>query len=184
MLINAYRSWPLPAWRCSPARCSTSRESSMARIQAEPNVRAFLDMLALSEIGNKLLAESDDGYNVIVGGQLFHSYIDHPRVRVQVKPGLWSTAAGRYQLLGSGSTRTRRSSSSRTSAPRRRTPSPSSSSRKVQGAPADPRWRCRGRDRPLLEDLGIAARRRLRAAREQARRFLLAAYLNAGGVLA
>lgn len=71
----------------------------MARIKAEPNVLAFLDMLALSEIGNKLLAESDDGYNVIVGGQLFHSYIDHPRVRVQVKPGLWSTAAGRYQLL-------------------------------------------------------------------------------------
>lgn len=64
-----------------------------------PNERAFLDMIAFSEIGPDLLAASDDGYNVLVGGKLFQSYLDHPRVRVQVKPGLWSSAAGRYQLL-------------------------------------------------------------------------------------
>lgn len=41
--------------------------------------KAYLDMLAWSEIGDKLLKSSDNGYNVIVGGTLFNSYVDHPR---------------------------------------------------------------------------------------------------------
>lgn len=61
-----------------------------------PNLKAFLDMIAVSE-GTK--GKGDDGYNVIVGGALFDSYVDHPRKLVWVKPGLASTAAGRYQLL-------------------------------------------------------------------------------------
>lgn len=60
------------------------------------NVCAFLDMLAVSEIGPKLLASSDDGYNVLVGGNLFASYADHPNI---YNRSLNSTAAGRYQLL-------------------------------------------------------------------------------------
>lgn len=60
--------------------------------------QAFLDMLAWSE-GTSTIAGSDNGYNVLVGGALFHSYADHPRIKVQVKPGLVSSAAGRYQLL-------------------------------------------------------------------------------------
>ena len=73
----------------------------MARIATDKNVCAFLDMLAFGEIGAKLLAASDDGYNVLVGGALFDGYDDHPRVRVRLeKLGIWSTAAGRYQLLG------------------------------------------------------------------------------------
>jgi len=60
------------------------------------NVCAFLDMLAMSEIGAALLASSDDGYNVLVGGQLFSSYDDHPNI---FNAQLNSTAAGRYQLL-------------------------------------------------------------------------------------
>ncbi|CRD52916.1 Lysozyme (fragment) [Stenotrophomonas indicatrix] len=37
---------------------------------------------------------------MIVGGQLFKSYADHPRVLVDLpKLGIQSTAAGRYQLL-------------------------------------------------------------------------------------
>ena len=63
------------------------------------NLRAFLDMIAVSEIGKKLLAESDDGYNVLVGGTLFHGYADHPRTIVKLRPGLSSSAAGRYQIL-------------------------------------------------------------------------------------
>lgn len=63
------------------------------------NLRAFLDMIAHSEIGPKLLAESDNGYNVLVGGTLFIGYADHPRKLVQVRSGLKSTAAGRYQIL-------------------------------------------------------------------------------------
>ena len=61
-----------------------------------PNLKAFLDMIAVSE-GTK--GKGDDGYNVIVGGELFHGYTDHPRKLVWLKPGLASTAAGRYQLL-------------------------------------------------------------------------------------
>lgn len=54
-------------------------------------------MIAISE-GTKHLG--DNGYNVIVGGALFHSYKDHPRVLVNLpKLGIKSTAAGRYQIL-------------------------------------------------------------------------------------
>lgn len=63
------------------------------------NRKAFLDMIAFSEIGSDLLARSDNGYNVVVGGTLFAPYTDHPRRLVTVRPGLKSTAAGRYQLL-------------------------------------------------------------------------------------
>ena len=69
------------------------------------NRRAFLDMIAYSELGAGLIAVSDNGYNVLVGStadkpDLFHSYADHPRVRVWLNGlKLYSTAAGRYQLL-------------------------------------------------------------------------------------
>ena len=69
------------------------------------NQRAFLDMIAHSEIGPALLAISDNGYNVIVGStaehpDLFHSYADHPHKFVVINPHITSSAAGRYQLLG------------------------------------------------------------------------------------
>lgn len=64
------------------------------------NQKAFLDMIAVSEIGVRLLEKSDNGYNVIVGGGLFHGYADHPRKLVALpRLGIKSTAAGRYQLL-------------------------------------------------------------------------------------
>ena len=39
------------------------------------------------------------GYDVIVGGESFTDYSDHPRKLVTLKPKLKSTGAGRYQLL-------------------------------------------------------------------------------------
>ena len=39
------------------------------------------------------------GYDVLVGGDNFGDFSDHPRKVVWLKPGLASTAAGRYQLL-------------------------------------------------------------------------------------
>jgi muramidase (phage lysozyme) len=60
------------------------------------NRKAFLDMIAFSE-GTAGLG--DNGYNVEVGGTLFHDYYDHPRKLIQLNPNLKSTAAGRYQLL-------------------------------------------------------------------------------------
>lgn len=69
------------------------------------NVRAFLSMLAISEIGDRLLLKSDNGYNVLVGStpdnpRLFSSYADHPRQLIDLpRLNTKSTAAGRYQLL-------------------------------------------------------------------------------------
>ena len=66
------------------------------------NQNAFLDAIAVSEIGAELLAVSDDGYNVEEGSTpenpiLFSDYSTHPiivRSKVQI-----SDAAGRYQLM-------------------------------------------------------------------------------------
>lgn len=68
------------------------------------NIIAFLDMLAVSELGEKILAESDNGYDVIVGSVpgkliLMNNYLDHPKKLVKINARLSSTAAGRYQLL-------------------------------------------------------------------------------------
>jgi len=77
----------------------------MARISAEEaggrNVLAFLDMLAVSEgTDDGRQPTNDDGYDVIVGGELMSSYADHPRRLVALpRLGVSSTAAGRYQLL-------------------------------------------------------------------------------------
>ena len=67
-----------------------------------PNLRAFLDTIAYSEIGPKLLALSDNGYNVLVGSTpekplLFDSYATHPMIR---NAAMNSDAAGRYQFMG------------------------------------------------------------------------------------
>lgn len=70
---------------------------------------AFLDMLAVSELG-PLLGVSDNGYNVVVGSvfsktgnhklDLFTDYRTHPRKVVALpKLGIKSSAAGRYQIL-------------------------------------------------------------------------------------
>lgn len=69
------------------------------------NRKAFLDMIATSELGARLLVKSDNGYNVLVGSnpdhpRLFSSYVDHPRQLVDLpRLGIKSTAAGRYQIL-------------------------------------------------------------------------------------
>ena len=65
------------------------------------NEKAFLDMLAHSEIGAGLLSVSDNGYNVLVGSTpnkplLFDDYSDHPNI---LNTECRSTAAGRYQVL-------------------------------------------------------------------------------------
>jgi muramidase (phage lysozyme) len=70
-----------------------------------PNLKAFLDMIAKSELGSAILANSDNGYNVLVGStpeqvNTFDSYETHPNQKIYIpRLNLWSTAAGRYQLL-------------------------------------------------------------------------------------
>lgn len=61
------------------------------------NQKAFVDMTAMSE---GTYGRGDDGYNILVGGSTFNNgYIDHPRIVVHVGGSLYSTAAGRYQIL-------------------------------------------------------------------------------------
>lgn len=66
----------------------------------ENNRRAFLDMISHSE---GTFGRGDNGYNVLVGGDLFFNYDDHPRRIVKLprrgQEPIYSTAAGRYQLL-------------------------------------------------------------------------------------
>lgn len=67
-----------------------------------PNMKAFLAMIAHSEIGPQLLAITDRGYNVCVGSTpkkpiLFTSYGQHPKVHNDATN---SDAAGRYQFMG------------------------------------------------------------------------------------
>jgi muramidase (phage lysozyme) len=76
------------------------------------NVCAFLDLVAFSEgtsaASGTASAElsTHDGYDVIVAGEegpeVFTDYSDHPfahRAPKVVRPGLESTASGRYQVL-------------------------------------------------------------------------------------
>lgn len=65
------------------------------------NVCAFLDMLAWSEgTDAPSQATKNHGYDVVVGGTLFHDYTKHPnRLIALPRLGISSTAAGRYQLL-------------------------------------------------------------------------------------
>ena len=57
------------------------------------NIKAFLLMIRKGEgtLG-------PNGYKMLFGGQLFNSYVDHPRVIVK-KSGYSSSAAGAYQFL-------------------------------------------------------------------------------------
>ena len=57
-------------------------------------------MLAWSEgTDNGRQKTRNHGYDVIVDGELFTDYSDHPRKLVTLNPKLKSTGAGRYQLL-------------------------------------------------------------------------------------
>ena len=78
---------------------STPKAEITGRV--DKNLAAFLDMLAWSEGTDKPGQKTNDrGYDVLVGGQLFGSYVRHPNVLVPLpKLRISSTAAGRYQLL-------------------------------------------------------------------------------------
>ena len=66
--------------------------------------KAFLDMLAWFEgTDNGRQKTRNHGYDVIVGGELFTDYSDHPRKLVTLNPKLKSTGAGRdsfFPLVG------------------------------------------------------------------------------------
>ena len=64
--------------------------------------KAFLDMLCgWRELDNGRQKTRNHGYDVIVGGERFTDYSDHPQT-CHAKPKTKSTGAGRYQLLPVG----------------------------------------------------------------------------------
>ena len=72
-----------------------------------PNVKAFLEMIGISEIGSAIINNplSDRGYKVIVGSTpdkliLMANYSGHPKKMIILSPTLKSSAAGKFQLLG------------------------------------------------------------------------------------
>jgi len=61
----------------------------------DPNVYAFLGMLRVSEG-----TAGPNGYRTLVGGKLFDSFADHPRIVVSLPNlGIKSSAAGAFQML-------------------------------------------------------------------------------------
>lgn len=73
-------------------------QDGIVNVQEAKNVQAFLDMISYAEGTDRFGDER--GYNVIVGGELFDSYEDHPNILVNLpRLGIKSTAAGRYQIL-------------------------------------------------------------------------------------
>lgn len=59
------------------------------------NVQAFLHAIRLGEG-----TSADIGYKTIVGGSSFNDFSHHPNVRIFIRRyGVWSTAAGAYQII-------------------------------------------------------------------------------------
>lgn len=73
----------------------TSRGNENAAYAAQPQVKAFLDMIAHAEGTHGV---GDNGYNILYGYGRFTDYSKHPNKKV-TKGGWTSTAAGRYQFL-------------------------------------------------------------------------------------
>ncbi|MGV1143069.1 hypothetical protein ACV56Z_00040 [Staphylococcus aureus] len=69
-------------------------------VEIDNERKAFLDMLAWSEgTDNGRQKTRNHGYDVIVGGELFTDYSDHPRKLVTLIPKLKSTGAGRFHFF-------------------------------------------------------------------------------------
>ena len=70
-------------------------EGGEMSLSEQQNVMAFLMTIRVSEG-----TSGDDGYSILVGGQHFDGYADHPRVLVYLPNlGIKSSAAGAYQIL-------------------------------------------------------------------------------------
>ena len=116
-------------------------------------------MLAWSEgTDNGRQKTRNHGYDVIVGGELFTDYSDHPRKLVTLNPKLKSTGAGRYQLLPVGGMPTASSLAWKTSLRKVRTLWHCSRLRSVAFT-YDWSWWYPSGNRPLQQYLGFTAGR-------------------------
>lgn len=53
------------------------------------------------QVLDRIASGEAKAYDVLFGGHRFKSFSDHPRIKIPLQPGLYSTAAGRYQMLAS-----------------------------------------------------------------------------------
>lgn len=66
----------------------------------DPRVKVLLTFISLCE-GTTRSPYDVGGYNIVVGGSKFSNFTKHPRIRIRLRPGLVSDAAGKYQILSS-----------------------------------------------------------------------------------
>ena len=71
----------------------------MVEINNQHKARSSICWRGRRELITDVRKPGNHGYDVIVGGELFTDYSDHPRKLVTLNPKLKSTGAGRYQLL-------------------------------------------------------------------------------------
>lgn len=85
-------------WAALKARPVAPEKAEATEADREVNLRAFLDTISYAEGTDRY--GDQDGYDVIVGGELLSDFSDHPNKRVWLPAyGIHSTAAGRYQIL-------------------------------------------------------------------------------------
>lgn len=85
--------WTAPEWSGSGSAVVT--QGGTPGGSPDANVSAFLQLIRAAE-GTAGI----NGYQMLVGGELFEGYTDHPRREVYIaRLGLSSTAAGAYQIL-------------------------------------------------------------------------------------
>lgn len=55
--------------------------------------------LARQQVLDKIASGESPGYNVLYGGETFSGFADHPRKKIPLDDGNYSSAAGRYQFI-------------------------------------------------------------------------------------
>lgn len=67
-------------------------------LNKDRQLRAFLSMISFCE-GTDRYGGEDASYHILVGGRYIEDLSRHPGIYVKLRPGLTSSAFGRYQVL-------------------------------------------------------------------------------------
>lgn len=68
------------------------------KLDKNVQLRAFFSMISHSE-GTDRYGGEDASYHILVGGKYIEDLSRHPGIYVKLRPGLTSSAFGRYQIL-------------------------------------------------------------------------------------
>ena len=67
-------------------------------LNKDRQLKAFLSVISFSE-GTDRYGGEDASYHILVGGRYIEDLSKHPGIYVKLRPGLTSSAFGRYQIL-------------------------------------------------------------------------------------